>query len=29
LKGVGVEVTLGVLEKEAAAHNARWFENIT
>jgi len=29
LKGVGVEVTLGVLEKEAAAHNATWLGRIT
>jgi pyrimidine deaminase RibD-like protein len=28
LKGVDVEVTLGVLEKEAAAHNAAWFSSI-
>jgi diaminohydroxyphosphoribosylaminopyrimidine deaminase/5-amino-6-(5-phosphoribosylamino)uracil reductase len=28
LRGVGVEVTLGVLEEEAAAHNAAWFASI-
>lgn len=28
LRGVGVDVTLGVLEAEASAHNAPWFESI-
>jgi diaminohydroxyphosphoribosylaminopyrimidine deaminase/5-amino-6-(5-phosphoribosylamino)uracil reductase len=28
LKGVGVGVTLGVLEAEASSHNAAWFESI-
>jgi diaminohydroxyphosphoribosylaminopyrimidine deaminase/5-amino-6-(5-phosphoribosylamino)uracil reductase len=28
LRGVGVEVTLGVLEQEAAAHNADFFSSI-
>jgi diaminohydroxyphosphoribosylaminopyrimidine deaminase/5-amino-6-(5-phosphoribosylamino)uracil reductase len=28
LRGVGVEVTVGVLEDEATAHNADWFATI-